>query len=370
MKQITKKMAACMIAFMSLAFVVCLPVIARAATNEYLKMSYPTYSKYVNADDFNIAYSSKNVKNIKWKSSDTSVATVDKNGKVSIKGSGSAVITVSAKGKSSKSSYKAKTRINVAEPVLSCKYTDITMKKGSTKAVYVTVKNYPGYYVEWSSSNEDIVSVYSKDAKQAVLTAVDYGDVTITASIEEVGEVEIQVTVQQPTMVCPVNSVDLEKGKSKQVTVTLTNVPSSDIMEWESSDMNVAVLAASGASNRKATITARNYGTATITGYLGGKESGLSVTIQVNVINPTIRISSTSKNIRLGKSGSVSATTKYMPVEDYVEWTVDDPSIVSISASGTRDYKVTYVALQEGDAVITGTVPGGNSASFTVHVTP
>ncbi len=369
MKKIMKQMATGAIMILCLVFVMLVPATVQAAPTSYIRVKNTTYSKYVNDKDFSIAYTKKNVKNIKWKTSNAKVATVNAKGKVSIKGPGTATITVTAKGTKVKKTFKAKTKIAVAQPYFSCDETKIVLKKGNTETVDAIVRNYPGYNIEWSSSNENAVSVQAKDENRAVITALDYESAVITASVEGIGSINIEVTVLEPQMVCSVNSVDIQKGSHKYMTMSLTNIPSSDLIVWESSDLSKAEVSASGTSNRTVRVVAKDYGTATITGYLGSKDSGRSVSFQVNVPYPTINVYSTIKTVKVGRHGSTSATTKNMAQEDHIIWTVDDPTILSISASGSKNSTVTFTGLSEGYAVITGTVPGGNSVSISVHVT-
>ena len=278
--------------------------------------------------DFRINYFKCNVTNVTWESSNTSVATVDKNGKVTIEGFGNAVSTVSARGRKTNIIRRSTTKIKVLKPTVTCSRKNITLKKGGTTVITVNVKNYPSRFLKCSSDNEDVVSLHSYAYGRTKIVACGYGKATITASLEGVENVEdlkINVTVSQPKMVCHTNSVTLEKGKYKSVSVSLTNVPRSDYITWGSSDENVAVAVGENTSNKTVTITAKDYGT---------------------------------------------ATTKYLPSNENVEWTVEDPSIVSISTSGTRNSKVTFEGITAGSTTITGTVPGGASASFVVTVTP
>ena len=259
--------------------------------------------------------------------------------------------------------------MSVAQPHFSCGEPTIVLKKGNTETVDAIVRNYPGYNIEWSSSNENAVSVQAKDENRAVITALDYESAVITASVEGIGSINIEVTVLEPQIVCPVNSVDISKGNYKYVYTTLKNIPSSDLIVWESSDLSKAEFVTSGTSNRTVRVVAKDYGTATITGYLGSKESGISVSFQVNVPYPIINVNNTMQTVKVGKHKFVTASTQNMASEDHVEWMVDNPAILSIAASGSKNSKVTFTGLGEGDAVITGTVPGGNSVSIFVHVT-
>ena len=369
MKKIMKQMAIGAIMILCFVFVMLVPATVQAAPTSYIRVKNITYSKYVNDKDFSIAYTKKNVKNIKWKTSNAKVATVNAKGKVSIKGPGTATITVTAKGTKVKKTFKAKTKIAVAQPYFSCDETKIVLKKGNTETVDAIVRNYPGYNIEWSSSNENAVSVQAKDENRAVITALDYESAVITASVEGIGSINIEVTVLEPQIVCPVNSVDISKGNYKYVYTTLKNIPSSDLIVWESSDLSKAEFVTSGTSNRTVRVVAKDYGTATITGYLGSKESGSSVSFEVNVPYPIINVDNTMQTVKVGKNKFVTASTQNMASEDHVEWMVDNPAILSIAASGSKNSKVTFTGLGEGDAVITGTVPGGNSVSIFVHVT-
>lgn len=101
------------------------------------------------AQSINAKSTSKSV--IKFKSSNTSVATVDENGKVCGKKNGSANITVSCDGVSKI------VKVKILKPEIKVDCTTVTLKKGTTKKINANV--YSGNKPTWSSSNESIAVV-------------------------------------------------------------------------------------------------------------------------------------------------------------------------------------------------------------------
>ena len=131
-------------------------------------------------------------KNVKWTSSDPSVATVDSNGNVKGIKTGIATITVTTED-------KAKTAICTVN-VVSNKVTGITLDKtnyilhiGDSLAITPTITPSTATNTNYivTSSNSDVVSV-----KDNIITANDIGEATLTFKTEDGGyTVEAKVTV-------------------------------------------------------------------------------------------------------------------------------------------------------------------------------
>ena len=124
-------------------------------------------------------------KNVTWKSSNTKIATVDGNGKVTAVAAGTATITCTAKADKSKS---ATCKITVTNPVvkvtkLRMNKTSVDLLKGKTVQLKVTVtpSNATNKAVTWTSSNKRIATVTSNGLVKAVRT----GTVTITARAKD-----------------------------------------------------------------------------------------------------------------------------------------------------------------------------------------
>ena len=124
-------------------------------------------------------------KNVTWKSSNTKIATVDGNGKVTAVAAGTATITCTAKADKSKSATCKITVTNPAVKVtkLRMNKTSVDLLKGKTVQLKVTVtpSNATNKAVTWTSSNKKIVTVTSNGLVKAVGT----GTVTITAKAKD-----------------------------------------------------------------------------------------------------------------------------------------------------------------------------------------
>ena len=124
-------------------------------------------------------------KKVTWKSSNTKIATVDSNGKVTAKAAGTATITCTAADGSGKS---AACKITVKNPPvkvtkLKINKTSVDLLKGKTVQLKVTVtpSNATNKAVTWTSSNKKIATVTSNGLVKAVRT----GTVTITAKAKD-----------------------------------------------------------------------------------------------------------------------------------------------------------------------------------------
>lgn len=133
-------------------------------------------------------------KNIVWKSSDTSVVTVDSNGNIKAVGVGNATITVTSKD----GGYSATTKITVIEanqdsPIkenikvtgVVLNKSSLTLTKGESAKLTATIKpsNASNKNVTWKSSDTSVVTV---DAKGNI-KAVGVGSATITAITKDGG---------------------------------------------------------------------------------------------------------------------------------------------------------------------------------------
>lgn len=128
------------------------------------------------------------VEGVTWESAKTDVATIDNNGLVTSVGVGSSSITASKEG------Y----RNGSITITVSLETITITAEGGAASLVKGTTLNLTPSKdgVTWASSNESIATV-----NNGVVSGVDYGSVTITASKEgfNVGSINLEVTRPAPT---------------------------------------------------------------------------------------------------------------------------------------------------------------------------
>ena len=123
-----------------------------------------------------------------WESSDTKVATVNKNGVVSAKGEGEAVITLTT------AIGTAQCAVNVVYGTLVIDQEEITCQMYETKQLSVTKPEHKATAkVTWKSSNTAVASVDSKGN----VTGLKAGKAVITASVTGCKPVQCNVTVEK-----------------------------------------------------------------------------------------------------------------------------------------------------------------------------
>ena len=134
-------------------------------------------------------------KGVSWYSSNKNVATVNRNGKVTIKHRGKVVITVKAKDGSNKS---AKCKFTVKQLVTKLSYNNKKQVKEVYKnktikfAVTVVPSNANNKGLTYSSSNKKVATVNSK----GVVKGIKAGTVTITAKAKDGSRKAVKLTVK------------------------------------------------------------------------------------------------------------------------------------------------------------------------------
>ena len=213
---------------------------------------------------------------------------------------------------------------------------------------------------EVSSSNTNVLSFDG-----GKLTAIKPGkvDLTITVTSAETTKtitigIEIVDRTSSKVTISGNSSISLYKGASTTLSAS-TDLKGVGII-WTSSDPRIAMVDSNGK------VTAISEGVALITATAADDSDVKAVcTVTVSLKKVTsISLSQTSKIMKVGDSSTLSATIAPSDAEDKrVTWSSSNPSVVSVTASGTIQ------ALSKGTAIVTATtVDGSFSASCTVKV--
>ena len=286
-------------------------------------------------------------KAVTWSSSDESIATVDKNGKVTSHKTGECKIT--AKSADEKVIAECKVRVFVLAQKVELNTTLMTMQKGQTLTLKATVlpDNTSEKTVTWSSSDESIVKV-DKDGKVTTLKA---GTAVVRASSTTQGvfaECTIHVKVNSESIAFEKDKVTIYCGDT--VTLEAKILPednTNSAVIWTSDNEKVATV-------KDGVITAGVQGTAVITAKT--QDSGKTATCTVTVKKHTdgIKISSTSETLYVGKTVTLKAEVSPADAtEKGVVWTSSDNAVATV-----KDGKVK--ALRSGIAVITAKTKEGD----------
>lgn len=133
------------------------------------------------------------IKKLKWKSSNTDVATVDENGLVTIVGFGKCTITACTTDGTGKKASCAVTvqKKQVTSIALKGKK---TMKVGSTQTLIATIKpkNAFDQTLRWKSNKPDVISV----DENGVVTALKKGTATITCIAQDGSKVKAKLKIK------------------------------------------------------------------------------------------------------------------------------------------------------------------------------
>lgn len=127
--------------------------------------------------------------------------------------------------------------------------------------------------ITWASSDPSIVAVNP----EGTVSAINYGTVTITASLENGSVASATVTVIPP--ITGIGFYDslykIKPGASRTIPLWLDPPSSGEQIIWETSDPSIATVDAAG------TVTGVNYGTVTLTAT--GAYSGLSASCSIKI---------------------------------------------------------------------------------------
>ncbi len=262
-----------------------------------------------------------------YKSSNETVATVDKNGLVTPLKAGTATITVTAQAVVTTNGMAlfttratAKCTVTVTDNSIPATNIELdtyskTMTVGEKAKLTATVKPDDSTdKVTWKSKNDKIVSV----DENGNITALATGTTEITATAGSVSAV-CKVTVEGvkvSEVKLDKTSVSLKAGETEQLTATVTPDNATDkTVTWTSSKPTVAAVDENGK------ITAVAPGTATITATAGDKSATCTVTV--------------AKEAQIIKDPK-----KYPRVpKDYAKV---DPVVTTVNSDGTKDMLVMF----------------------------
>lgn len=210
-------------------------------------------------------------KDLTWKSSDTSVFTVDKNGKVTATGNGLANLIVTLGGV--KKQYQVKVGYSPITGV-SIDSKTASLEVGKTTTLKATIT--PSITTEskklvWESSDEKVATVDSNGK----VTAKKKGTTTITVITSNGKIATMTVTVKEPAKTATLSTSELVLEKEKTATIKVASASSkNEKLTWKSSNEKIVTV------DSKGKITAKKPGTAIITvNSSSGKKASVKVTV-------------------------------------------------------------------------------------------
>ncbi|MDL2222034.1 Ig-like domain-containing protein [Parabacteroides sp. OttesenSCG-928-N08] len=303
---------------------------------------------------------------VSWKSSNSSVATVDNSGKVTGVSVGTATITVTTEDGNHTATCTVTVTARAVEGV-SFNKTELSLLVGATEKLTITIfpENATNKEVTWSSLNSSIASV----DQTGKITAVKEGQTVISVTtIDGNHKAYCEVTITDP--VVKVSGISLDKdqaelfiGNSFQLRASMQpENATNQVVNWQSSSPSIATVENTG----KVTGVAVGVATITVTTEDGNHTATCSVTVNQATVSVTgVSINKTSTSLMIGETEVLKATILPSDATNQaVSWKSNSPSIATVENTG----KVTGVAV--GVATITVTTEDGNhtaTCSVTVN---
>lgn len=285
-----------------------------------------------------------------WDTQNSKVATVDQNGLVTFKNSGTATISAQSADNPLLIAYCTFT-VERAVSSVELDYHDVEMYTGETRRlsylVYPSNASHPG--VIWTSLNTSVVTVDDT----GMLSAKGPGTAWVMImSIEDGSCYDMcQVVVKQEATGVKMNYTELtmDRGEYFDMEVTITPINSTEAsLTWESLNSKVATVSSTGR------ITARAAGTAIV--YVK-TQSGVTSYCTVTVLEPVASMELDPQELYIDVGEIFELTPVFNPKEPTnteVKWTSSNPDVVTINALGEAE------GISRGDAVIIcETIDGG-----------
>ena len=294
-------------------------------------------------------------KTVKWSTSNSKIATVDANGKVTAIAVGNATITAAC------GNLSATCQVTVsATPAASITLNKTAITLKATESETLTANVMPATTtdktVTWTSSDDKVATV---DANGTV-TAIAVGKATITAtcgSVKATCAVTVNATAAS-SITLSKTTLSLKATESETLTATVMPATTTDkTVTWTSSDDKVATVDANGK------VTAIAVGNATISASCGSVSASCKVTVETTPAE-SVEINVSSSTLRAGESTKLVVTVKPSTTTNpSVTYTSSNPSVATVDAEGN----VTAVGV--GETVITVTC-GNVSSTITIKVEP
>ncbi|MCR4752928.1 MAG: Ig-like domain-containing protein [Candidatus Saccharibacteria bacterium] len=327
-------------------------------------------------------------KTLTWSSNNTKIATVDTNGAITAKATGTAIITVKTTDGAKTATIKVTVvipTVHVTKVQLSKTATSLVI--GSTEKITATVSpsNATNKSVTWQSNNTAIAKIDSA----GTITAVGVGTATITAITSDSAKKATIKVVVTPIKVQSVKfdktNISMEVGNTDKITATITPSNATDKkLTWSSS--NVAIVAVDQYGN----LLAKSAGSATIAVITndGNKVATAKVIVDAveepvvntpeedeksepedddlnTILTTSVKINQSDMTIKAGQTINLTATV--LPnnaTNKNLDWTSSNTNVATVSSTGAIQ------GVSKGTATITAsTRDTSKTAKITIKVT-
>ncbi len=210
-----------------------------------------------NGASFRLRGSTSNGSAITWRTSRSSVASIDESGRIEARKPGECTVTASADG------TKRTCRVTVRKPKVTLNHSSLKLYRRQTRRLTARVSS--GRSVIWKSRKKSVAVV----SDEGMITAKKHGTAIITAKVDGVTK-ECQVTVQSPVIKLNRTSITLKRGKTASLEAWVSSgIPPA----WKSSRSSVAAV------DKNGLVTARKKGSCVIYASEDGTKESCHITV-------------------------------------------------------------------------------------------
>ncbi len=300
------------------------------------------------------------VKDLKWRTSNWFVASVDDNGKVTTHREGIATITATSED----GNYTANCMVTVAAiPV-----TSVTLDKAThtlilgeefTLQATVNPDNATNKKLIWKSDNREVAKVINGIVKSQKPGTANITVTTIDGNYTATCTVMVKIPVTGVTLDKTTHTINVGEEFTLQANISPDNATNKNVT-WSTSDAAIATVDDNGK------ITAKKAGTATITVTTEDGNYTATCTVTVTAIPVTsVTLDKTTHTINVGEEFTLQATVNPdNATNKNITWSTSDATVATVDDNG----KVT--AKKAGTATITVTTEDGNhTATCEITVT-
>ena len=298
---------------------------------------------------------------VTWRSSNTSVATVNSNGLVTAKAPGTATITATTQDGTNLSTSCQVTVKTPSATGISLNKTSYTMSVNTSFLLEATVTpSVASQTVTWTSSNTSVATVSSS----GVVTGKAPGTATITATTTDGTNLSAscQFTITQPATGVSLSQTTASIAVNQTLQLTAAVTPSNatnKAVTWSSSNTSVATVSSTGL------VTAKAVGSATITVTTAdGSNKSATCLVTVTAQQATgISLNKTSATINNGETLQLTATVTPSTASQAVTWSSSNTAVATVSSNGL------VTAKAPGMVTITATTADGSNLTASCAVT-
>lgn len=278
---------------------------------------------------FYLAGIASNGKRIIWKSSKSSIASVNTYGQVTAKKAGTCKITGKVTG------GEASCQVTVEKTRITLSASNLTIENGSSATIRASSSN--GSPITWKSQKSSVATI----DENGKITALKPGETNLTAKAD--GSTKVcKLTVKKPKITLSQSNASLYR---KQQITLKAKTSSGRAVTWKTKKKSVATVSASGK------VTAIKHGTAIITANL----DGVTKECEIIVKSPTISLNKSEASMKKGKALKLTATVSS---GNAPTWKSSKSSVASVDNTG----KVT--AKKKGSCYIYASEDGAKESCY------